>query len=279
MQVFGFIYLCTVCYLASVSAQFFQPFSGGCPPFMCPLQCPNGYAVNSNGCKICQCLTSGGSGANINSVNSASVMNPGGDPFHQGGAQMSIGGVTHSNPTSLTYHKPCINDTTCILKCSNGYYNGPDGCQFCLCAAIQTANPTSSSAYNNPCPGSAQSCDMVCINGYETESSGCQHCKCTLSPDTGTTVPPPVSTTLSEGECLQKITECQLKYPFGFMTDDSCVMCISKDEIYPPIITEEHQPMIRLTNPCIQGLDICRIFCATGYRRGPRSCQYCACNG
>ncbi|XP_045183764.2 antistasin-like [Mercenaria mercenaria] len=260
-------------FLVEVSSQFYYPYGNGCPPFMCPLQCKNGYVLDSHGCKICRCSTTG------DAAMSNGPMNPGGDPFHQGGVPMSMGGVINNSPSSSTYNKPCVNGTTCDLKCENGFYNGPNGCQFCLCAASQTSNQLSES-YNNPCPDAAATCDMVCMDGYQTESSGCQHCRCAVAHNSEATSPaPPVTTTLSEGECMQRITECQLKYPFGFMTDDSCTMCISKDDIYPPIITEEHQPMIRLSNPCIQGFDVCRIFCATGYRRGPRSCQYCACNG
>lgn len=257
--------------LVVVSSQFVNPYGNGCPPFMCPLQCKYGYAVDSNGCKICRCS------ATVEPIIYNGPMNPGGNPFHQGGA--SMGGAVTQSPSSSSYNKPCVNGTTCDLTCSNGYYNGPNGCQFCLCAASQAVSQPSNT-YVNPCPDAASSCDMVCMYGFETESSGCQRCSCRNPQNTEITTPaPPITTTLSEGECQQKITECQLKYPFGFMTDDSCTMCISKDDIYPPFITEERQPMIRLSNPCIQGFDVCRIFCATGYRTGPRSCQYCACNG
>lgn len=245
METHGFQFVLSTFLLTKVAAQFFDPNTGCMPMMMCPLRCPAGFEKDSRGCQICRCASP--TGVSSDQGVTANPMNPGGDPFHQGGAQMSMSGILQNFPTfSATYHKPCINDTVCDLKCDDGYYNGPDGCQFCLCAS--------------------QADDVI-------------FAILSLQYKLTTTPKPEAQTTLSPGECLQKITECQLKYPYGFMTDDSCTMCISKDDIYPAFITEEHQPMIRLTNPCIQGFDVCRIFCATGYRTGPRSCQYCACNG
>lgn len=43
---------------------------------------------------------------------------------------------------------------------------------------------------------------------------------------------PTKPTTTSQEECTIKITRCQIKFPFGFMTDDDCDTCIGKDEIY-----------------------------------------------
>ncbi|KAL4216795.1 hypothetical protein ACF0H5_024516 [Mactra antiquata] len=195
VKIFGILTLQTCFGILQVLSQFVNP--NGCPKdFKCPIQCPNGYQLDSNGCKVCQCI----------------------------GTSADMG---------LLY---------------------------------------------NPCPGAAPTCDMFCPDGYQRGTNGCHVCECQAVEQETTSV---VSrtTTLSHDECIMKITECQLQYPFGFMTDDSCVLCISKDDIYPPYIPIERQPMIRLSNPCIQGFDMCRIFCATGYRKGERSCQYCACNG
>ena len=38
------------------------------------------------------------------------------------------------------------------------------------------------------------------------------------------------------------------------------------------------EPVIKLMKPCVRELDICNIFCAYGYLRGPDNCQFCACS-
>jgi len=249
------------------AAQFIAP--GQCPPSTCTKFCPTGYVLDSNGCRTCACSSSLGS----------AIANPGGDPFHQGGNVMGPpGAVTGPQVnTSPTYTNPCIRNAPCgITRCDSGFYNGPGGCQFCVCAPDRSALNT----YTNPCSDAAPTCDAVCNNGFHTGTDGCQYCQCASIEHVTemTTVPsttPPMS---KEDKCLMKITHCQLQHPYGFMTDSACEMCVGKDEIYKlSEIPEERQPMVKLGNPCIMGFDVCRIFCASGYKAGPRSCQYCAC--
>lgn len=63
--------------------------------------------------------------------------NPGGDPLHQGGAQMTMSGSMSSTLVSFSkdFTTPCVMGATCDLKCEYGYVNGPmNSCQYCICA-------------------------------------------------------------------------------------------------------------------------------------------------
>ena len=67
--------------------------------------------------------------------------NPGGDPLHQGGAQMaaSSGSANTIVSYSSEFTTPCVPDTVCELSCDFGYVNGPsNACQYCLCATRES---------------------------------------------------------------------------------------------------------------------------------------------
>ncbi|WAR29549.1 hypothetical protein MAR_003117 [Mya arenaria] len=151
----------------------------------------------------------------------------------------------------------------------------------CLFSGIILLDDFVSSApvmsYTNPCPEAAQTCDAYCTDGFITGKDGCQYCECAMP---GVTTPTPKPTKpLTQEECFTKLLTCTLSHPFGFMTDDKCEMCVDKDEVYKiSNIPVERQPVVRLTKPCIQGYDTCMIFCSSGYRSGPRNCQFCSCN-
>ncbi|KAK3577347.1 hypothetical protein CHS0354_008445 [Potamilus streckersoni] len=146
---------------------------GMCPPSYCPVNCPNGLRHGPNGCSICQCAPS--AEANL----------PGGDPAHQGGASMMGGGFLNSG----NYTKPCILNMICPFHCPQGYATGPDGCQFCICAAIQPVSTTvqpvlSPETFTKPCPEVRPGCDKNCTYGYVRGPRGCQYCTCQSPPGT-----------------------------------------------------------------------------------------------
>ncbi|XP_052261411.1 uncharacterized protein LOC127865593 isoform X2 [Dreissena polymorpha] len=271
-KLFGVMWAFSMAVLAPVLAQFPMQTGMDCGYQMIP--CANGYTINAHGCRVC--ATSGSGPLNGPAGPSGMNMHPGGDPLHQGGASLTIGSMTNAQTYSNSFITACVVGTVCDLHCDSGYLNGPmNSCQFCICAP-------SNATYKNPCSGSPTTCDLVCKEGHAKGPGDCEYCLCTnTSQSDGSTAAPAVTgqPSVSEEECIMKITNCQLLHPFGFMTDDTCDMCIDKDEIYAAsFIPLERQPQVRLVNPCIQGFDICMIFCTSGYRTGPRNCQYCACN-
>lgn len=202
--------------------------------------------------------------------------NPGGDPNHQGGNMYSGGGLImpwNTNTNQLT--NPCVR-LPCMLKhCDLGYKTGPNGCQWCIC----NQRPVTVPQYNNPCLGQPSTCDASCNGNYVTGSNGCQYCQCAGITGTAPTMTTNAPATPSPAECMMHFTNCTINCPYGFMTDSKhCDMCVCKDEVYAVAsVPPERQPLVILTNPCIQGYDRCMIFCQSGYRTGPRSCQFCAC--
>lgn len=249
----------------------------------CPLNCPEGYLTGTGGCQFCICYQS-----NVT------------DPI-----TTSPPPTTHGVKVHMT--NPCIqNQTVCDKFCGEGYLLGPDGCQYCLCrnlipGLVYTKAPsttpltgTTTLAYYlpNPCQDGKHVCSANCQYGFILGPGGCQYCMCaaqTTAPLQTTTVKPagsdaaPPTTSFPSGhmanECAIAFTICQIKCKHGFLADTvDCRRCVCKDEVYKSAgIEKADEPDIKLMNPCVLGLDVCNVFCYHGYLRGPRGCQYCAC--
>uniref|UniRef100_A0A8W8P4Y2 Antistasin-like domain-containing protein n=1 Tax=Magallana gigas TaxID=29159 RepID=A0A8W8P4Y2_MAGGI len=249
----------------------------------CPRNCPEGYLTGSGGCQFCICYQ-----GNVT------------DPI-----TTTPPPTTHGVQVHMT--NPCIqNQTVCDKFCGEGYLLGPDGCQYCLCrnlipGLVYTKAPstapltgTTTLAYYlpNPCQDGQHVCTANCQNGFILGPGGCQYCMCaakTTAPLQTTTVKPsgsdvaPPTTSFPSGhmanECAIAFTICQIKCKHGFLADTvDCRRCVCKDEVYKSAgIEKADEPDIKLMNPCVLGLDVCNVFCYHGYLRGPRGCQYCAC--
>lgn len=227
----------------------------------CVLNCVN-FVTGANGCQYCLC-------------------------------DHSVTATTHE-PSTLVHHSiqlsnPCIPaETTCDKSCQNGFLIGPNNCEYCLCSQykqiITTTIPTTPEAVvlPNACFPS-QKCNMQCSHGYAHGPSGCQYCLCapegTQAPTTHAPKIAHSNDTMSE-QCVIATAICQVKCQGGFMTDrNDCTFCTCKGEIEKALhLSKPSDPIIKLMKPCVQEFDICNIFCAQGYLRGPDNCQFCACS-
>lgn len=190
-------------------------------------------------------------------------------------------------PYSVQLTNPCVpSERTCDKSCAYGYLIGPNNCQYCICSPykqhITTAKPTTPSSITlpNACVPS-QKCNLQCSHGYAHGPSGCLYCLCAPEHSAVTTSSTKLqpNTTMSE-HCVIAVAICQVKCKSGFMTDNNdCTFCTCKSEIEKTLhLPKSTEPVIKLMKPCVQELDICNIFCAYGYLRGPDNCQFCACS-
>ncbi|XP_060073899.1 cysteine-rich motor neuron 1 protein-like [Ylistrum balloti] len=211
----------------------------------CALQCNNGYLKGPYNCNYCLCKPDGLVITVNNTVAPTMTSKP-----------------TSPNPTGIVLPNPCIpNQLPCAMSCANGFVKGPQDCQYCLCApstVTTTTRPTTSI--------SADVKPAVSHDSHKNASVASLPVASTISPDVA-------------NECIIATTICQLKCSGGFMIDPQhCTFCVCKDEMYNKTgIHKSDEPMILLQNPCVEEMDSCRIFCMTGYLRGPKDCQYCAC--
>ncbi|XP_061170383.1 uncharacterized protein LOC133179706 [Saccostrea echinata] len=252
----------------------------------CPLNCPEGFMTGNGGCQFCICYQS-------NITDLATTQTP---------------VTTTISKIKVHMSNPCIrNQTICDKYCAEGYLLGPDDCQYCLCrnlipGIVYTKAPsttpsseTTTLAYYlpNPCQSGQHVCTAYCQYGYILGPGNCQYCMCGAKTTPVTNAIPgvkpagsdlaPSTTSFPSGhmdnECAIAFTICQIKCKHGFLADTvDCRRCVCKDAIYKAAgINEADEPDIKLLNPCVQGLDVCNVFCYHGYLRGPRDCQYCAC--
>ncbi|XP_069103209.1 cysteine-rich motor neuron 1 protein-like [Argopecten irradians] len=221
----------------------------------CGLVCKYGYLKGPSNCNYCICAPQGLVYTFNTTVSSTSTIQTTIPPTVP---------TTRPTPMGVILPNPCIpNKPVCTMTCTHGYVRGPLSCQYCLCAPSTTVSTTITS---NPTPAPAQ---LKPANSHDSH----QNSSVTSLPVTST-VSPDVA-----NECIIATTICQLRCPGGFMTDPRhCTFCVCKDEMYNKTgIHKSDEPMIQLQNPCVDGMDTCRIFCMAGYLRGPKDCQYCAC--
>jgi len=123
-----------------------------CPSVTCTEECKNGYVMDSNKCKTCQCI-------------------PDYEKCPKCNCDINCDGyVQDSNgcPTCKCVEKICpkyvcpSNSTDCIYGCSNDEFN----CPTCNCKA---------------CP--AVTCARTCEYGYQYKvDTGCPYCSCNEAP-------------------------------------------------------------------------------------------------
>ncbi|XP_021359095.1 antistasin-like isoform X2 [Mizuhopecten yessoensis] len=278
----------------------YNMFSNPCQPqqMFCSLTCPNGFLTGNNGCHFCFCASApqGTKAPPTTTSGPLTILNnPCVASQHHCGLQCNYGylkGPTNCNyclcappglvitvnttvaptsttqltsptPTGVILPDPCVpSQSSCAMQCANGFVKGPQDCQYCLCApstvatTTTTSSPTSISAHAKP----------LSHDSHGNSSATSLPVPSTISPDVA-------------NECIIATTICQLKCASGFMTDPQhCTFCVCKDEMYNKTgIPKSDEPTILLQNPCVEQMDTCRIFCMTGYLRGPKDCQYCAC--
>ncbi|XP_033725843.1 keratin-associated protein 16-1-like isoform X2 [Pecten maximus] len=279
----------------------YNMFTNPCQPqhMFCSLTCPHGFLTGNNGCHFCFCAsapqagtiapltTTSGPLSNLDNPCVASQQHCGlvckygylkgpsncnyclcAPPglvytFNTTVSLTSTIPTTSPTPSGVILPDPCIpNQPICAMTCANGFVKGPQDCQYCLCAPSTTVTTTTISITTNR---TAQA-KPPSHDSHKNSSMTSLPVPSTVSPDVA-------------NECIIATTICQLKCSGGFMTDPQhCTFCVCKDEMYNKTgIPKSDEPMILLQNPCVEGMDTCRIFCMAGYLRGPKNCQYCAC--
>jgi len=155
------------------------------------LACPV-YAVDSNGCKLCQCVT------------------PTCDALTTCSLNCIYGKVSNLNgcPTCQCNACPTVN---CTKPCAYGFaVDATSGCQLCDCAPqpVCTASGTAPVSTTTTATTAPAGCNLACTNGYSI-SGGCVTCVCNINPVcTCSGAIPTVVTKCLDGSTAQYTDHC-----------------------------------------------------------------------
>ncbi|XP_038046743.1 multiple epidermal growth factor-like domains protein 6 [Patiria miniata] len=260
----------------------------GCPPVMCRMRCPNGWARNEEGCEICQCQ--GGLGGGIPNVCPVIEGQVGGICSEECGEQnpCASGQICCSNGCGHSCVEGCP-PVMCRMRCPNGWARNEEGCEICQCqgglgGGIANVCPviegqvggicSEECGEQNPCAsgqiccsnGCGHSCvegcppvmcRMRCPNGWARNEEGCEICQCQGGP-VGLPGPPRVCPVIEGqvgGICSE---ECGEQNPCA-----SGQLCCSNG----------------CGHSCVEGCRpvLCRMYCRFGWDRDENGCEICKC--
>jgi len=276
-----------------------------CPDIACANVCPYGDAVDSNGCKTCNCLPCPPeavcdivcvNGYVVDPTTSCKTCQcaPSICPQYLCDLNCTLA-VNSTTGCTLCQCKICPDVVCLVNNCTNGVYHDSNGCPTCNClppcvnqcpngydfsttasgstnsGATTSTNAAVSTVCKCLCP--PVSCLVDCADGYVIDAYGCQTCQCVPVYTNCTKLPCAVACPLGYAADATGCPTCQCIPPPTICPDIECTI----DCVYGQMADPTTNCPSCNCNPCPAVL--CTRYCEYGFATAATSgCPTCTCN-